>query len=403
MVSLPRVAFVVAVLSALVSPARAQDAPAPQRWTWTTDGNAFFGYNYQQRLFADFSAWESQNWLMASGERVVGQGRLIVHAMGSLEPFTISGHGSYQLFQTGESFLFHNPVTLAEDRVPLVNAQHPHDMIMGLGATYRYVRPRATYIFGADLVGSPTLGPEVFMHRDSARNNPQVPLTHHYMDSTHISFGVVRAGVDTHGFTLEASAFRGAEPDEHRKNIERPRLDSWAARLGWRRGPWSAQFSGGHLHEPEWFEPYDHVRLTASVGFDGAIGRRPLAATLGWGQNRAKGVVNGVSDGFLLEWNLGATRTTDLYGRAEIAVKQIFGLGFHPRGFAQPHVYSHVDAVTIGAVRELVSRSWTHLGIGADVTAYHLSPDLVPYYDGSHSYHVFLRWRPSANATGHVH
>ncbi|MBI3491364.1 MAG: hypothetical protein HY047_06225 [Acidobacteria bacterium] len=44
------------------------------------------------------------------------------------------------------------------------------------------------------------------------------------------------------------------------------------------------------------------------------------------------------------------------------------------------------------------------LGIGADVTVYHPSPDLLLFYDGSHSYHVFLRWRPTSSAShAHVH
>jgi len=30
-------------------------------WTWATDANVIVGFNYQQRKFADFSAWESQN------------------------------------------------------------------------------------------------------------------------------------------------------------------------------------------------------------------------------------------------------------------------------------------------------------------------------------------------------
>src|SRR5262245_14403043 len=76
----------------------------PSPWTWSADGNAFYGYNYQQRHFADFSAWESQNWLMGSGERPLGTGRLIVQTMVSLEPFTIPKTGSPQLFQTGETY-----------------------------------------------------------------------------------------------------------------------------------------------------------------------------------------------------------------------------------------------------------------------------------------------------------
>ena len=103
------------------------------------------------------------------------------------------------------------------------------------------------------------------MHRESARSNPQVPLTHHDLDSTHITPGVLRAGVTAGPLTFEGSVFRGAEPDENRFNIEKPALDSWSARIGWRRGPWTAQVSGGLLHEPEWFDPFDITRLTASI------------------------------------------------------------------------------------------------------------------------------------------
>ena len=388
-----RLAPVVASFVCLASsPAGAQDA-RPPTWSWSADGNFFFGYNYQLRRFADDQAVESQNWLMGSGQRMLGSGRLVVNTMISLEPFTIAKAGSPQLFQTGETY----------QQAPLVNHQHPHDLLMELGATYRWVRPRTTYIFGADLVGTPTLGPPVFMHRESARNNPQVPITHHFMDSTHISTGVLRTGVDTHGFTIEGSVFRGAEPDENRLNIETPRLDSWAARIGYRRGPWSAQFSGGHLHVPEWFEPYDETRLTASIGFDGNVGSRRLDATLAWGQNREEVVVNGVSDGFLLEWNLQAMPRLALDGRAEIANKQLFGLGFHPAGFQHPHIYSHFDVLTLGAVWDLTMARWARFGIGGDVTLYHMSPDMLAFFEGSRSFHVFARWRPNGSAHTHVH
>src|SRR5689334_4950968 len=183
-------------------------------WSWSVDANLFAGYNYQQRHFADVSAWESQNWFMGSGSRPLGAGRLTIASMMSLEPFTLHDHGSPQLFQTGESY----------QRVPLLNYQHPHDLLMELGAGYERQRGAVAYAIGADLVGSPTLGPTPFMHRESARSNPAVPLTHHVLDATHISYGVVRGGVSTRGFTFEASAFRGEEPDEDRLNIERPRL-----------------------------------------------------------------------------------------------------------------------------------------------------------------------------------
>ncbi len=132
--------------------------PAEQAWTWATDANVFVGYNYQQRLFADFAAIESQNWFMLAGTHKAGPGHLTLTGMLSLEPLTIgrlvyagdggmervyafspSGErvpfgGSPQLFQTGESY----------QQVPYVNVQHPHDLFMGLGATYRVERPNAS-------------------------------------------------------------------------------------------------------------------------------------------------------------------------------------------------------------------------------------------------------------------
>jgi hypothetical protein len=365
------------------------DASA-QGWSWTTDANLFFGYNYQQRKFADFTAWESQNWLMIDGGRKVGRGRLTLDAMLSGEPFTIQSGGSPQLFQTGESYLL--TTNGVEARIPLVNNQHAHDLFMGLGATYRLVQGTTAYYVGADLVGSATLGPTAFMHRESARSNPQVPLTHHTMDSTHISAGVVRGGIDIRGVTVEASAFRGEEPDEHRTDVEQPKLDSWAIRAGWHRGPWQAQVSGGRLHEPEWFDPFDVTRITASVGYSVTIGSRPLAVTAGWGENRMFNGFQNIEDGYLLEWDFRATRASTFYGRAEVAAKHLFGLVSHPKGFTHPHAYSDIGALTVGGLRDLPIAMRGRLGIGGDVTLYRMSADLDEFYAGSHSYHVFLRW-----------
>jgi hypothetical protein len=385
-----------------------QEAIAATGWTLATDANVFYGYNYQQRLYADFAAWESQNWFMLAATHDIGAGRLAVHAMASLEPWTIgklvyagdSGRerlrpapGSPQLFQTGESW----------QQTPLVNYQHPHDLVMALNATYRVQRSRLTYVFNGGLVGSPALGPTPFMHRESARDNPQVPLTHHSLDATHVTPGVVTAGVEVGSLSFEASAFRGEEPDEDRLNIETPRLNSWSTRIGWRGGPWRAQVSGGHLHEPEWFEPWDVTRLTASIEFDGGIGSRPLAATLAWGRNIEYNGYNDAADGYLLEWDLRAHRLSTLFGRAEKVRKQIFGLGFHPKGFNHKHTYSDVAAVTIGYVQHLRADRWGRVGVGADATVYRTSPDLREFYGSSRSYHLFIRWRPTAAPVAHVH
>jgi hypothetical protein len=240
------------------------------------------------------------------------------------------------------------------------------------------------------------------MHRASAKSNPQVPLIHHYLDSTHITPGVLRAGVRSGSLTFEASVFRGAGPDENRLNLEHPRLDSWAARMRWQRGPWAAQFSGGHLRQPEWFEPFDATRLTASIEFNGQAGSRPLAMTLAWGENRQFNGFNGNADGFLLEGDLGATDSSTIYGRVEVTAKELFSLGPHPKEFVHPHWFSDVRAFTAGYLRDVIVQRAGRFGIGADVTVYKMAPDLLPYYDSSRSYHVFVRWRPLVSAL-HVH
>jgi len=366
-----------------------QDAPA---WRWTWDGNVFFGHNRQIRRFVDLSAWESQNWGMLAVDRPVrSSDRFTVMGMLSLEAFTIDSQGSPQLFQTGESY----------KQIPLVNYQHPHDLLMNLGATYRFVRPGASFVIGADLVGTPTLGPTPFMHRASARDNPQVPLTHHYLDSTHSTPGVIRGGVEMGTITLEASVFRGEGPDDDRLNIEEPRLNSWAVRGSWKRGPWHAQVSGGHLKQPEWFEPFDATRLTASVTFDGHLGTRPFASTIAWGENRQFNGYNGNSDGYLTEAVAGITSRSTLYGRAEVAGKELFGLSPHEKQFAHRHWISTIGAFTVG-YSHLLARM--PIALGADITLYHIPTDLETYYDPSRSFHVFVHWRPrTAQSVTHVH
>ena len=90
-----------------------------QGWSWSYDWNAFVGRNDQIRQFLDYQVWESQNWAMLGADRRSGSHLLSFYGMLSLEPFTIEDRGSPQLFQTGESYL----------RRPLVNFQHPHDLL----------------------------------------------------------------------------------------------------------------------------------------------------------------------------------------------------------------------------------------------------------------------------------
>jgi hypothetical protein len=361
-------------------------------WQSTVDGSVFFGYNYQYRKFLDFSAWESQNWLMAGGSRRIGTGTFAASTMLSVEPWTMKDIGSPQAFQTGETFR----------RAPLIDYQHPHDLIMGLGATYELPWRRITWRFAGAVVGTPAFGPTAFMHRASAADNPQAPLSHHYMDSTHITPGVLTLGGTAGAWSLAGSWFRGREPDEDRTDLDLGPLDSYSVRLGWTRGQWRAQASGAALTMPELVTPYDAKKLSASMSYEQSDGRR-LAWTAAFGQNRE---IHGNLEAYLLEGRMYLTARDAVFTRIESVAKDILDAGFHPPGVFHRHRQSQVGAFTAGYVRDLWTAPDGRIGVGGDVTAYLVPDNLREAYGSPASFHVFLRYRKgheSLTGVTHVH
>jgi hypothetical protein len=359
--------------------ARAQDAA---QWMWMADARVFAGYNGQERKFADISTVESQNWAMVDAMRHTNRTQLTLKGMASLEPFTMKKLGSPQVFQTGEAY----------HGAPLVDYQHPHDLIMGLGLSYAITGHGVRYTAEVDAVGEAALGPTPFMHRASARDNPQAPLSHHSLDSTHVTPGVVRVEAARGAFAIDASVFTGREPNENRLNIDRPRLDSWSGRVTWYPGAWTVQGSAARIHQPEAFEPFDLTRITASAEYEHTFVGRPFAFTAAWGENREP---QGRLDAFLLEWELGVPGRGTLYGRAEATPKDILDLGSPPPpGFVEVHRISHVDALTIGYVHDVARGRLGSVGLGGDATVYRVSDDLRDSYGSPRSFHVFFRWHP---------
>jgi hypothetical protein len=364
--------------------------PAEAAWWWSWDAKVFAGFNYQRRAFTDFHEFESQNWLMGAGSRPAGDGRVGVRGMLSFEPFTVQALGSPQVFQTGETY----------EQAPLIDYQHPHDLFMALGATYERPVKGTRMFLGIDAVGSPAIGPPVFMHRPSAAENPSSSLSHHMLDSTHITPGVVTLGVERKNVRLEGSWFRGLEPDENRTDIDLGMLDSWALRASWRRGPWTAQVSGAQLTKPEWVEPfYDAARLSASVAFTGSDGR--VAALLAWGQNRE---FHGNLDAYLFEATVRPRVRHAGYTRVELVTKDILGAGGrHPQGFDHFHPMSRVGAFTAGYVYDAVVSRAGRFGLGGDATVYYVPPNLKDNYGAPASFHVFLRYQPNRDAVHSGH
>jgi hypothetical protein len=218
------------------------------------------------------------NMLMAMAQRDVPHGTLGVHAMVSAEPATIGARGYPLLLQSGET---------ADGRTPLIDRQHPHDLLMELSGSYAVTNDRGALFVYAGLPGEPALGPPAYMHRFSAVA-PQAPITHHWLDSTHITWGVVTGGAAWGGVKLEGSAFRGREPDEHRADFETPKLDSWSARVSVNPDRhWALQVSHGHLTSPEQLEPdVDQDRTTVSAVSEGNWHASHWGVTAAWGRDR---------------------------------------------------------------------------------------------------------------------
>ncbi|WP_254912964.1 hypothetical protein [Novosphingobium sp. B 225] len=248
---------------------------------------------------------------MLMAQRDTDWGRVQLKSMLSLEP-AMDAAGYPNLFATGET----------AGGLPLVDRQHPHDLFMELAARVDVnAGPGSLFLYGGP-VGEPALGPSAFMHRASASYNPEPPITHHWFDSTHITYGVITAGYAAKTWQVEASAFRGAEPDEQRWNIETPKLDSWSVRGTLTPSPrWALQASYGEMKQPEATHPGENEhRFTASAHYADPRGFSAMAAF------SAKQRVPGATlSAWLAEANWNLDRANTLFGRFEnVANDELF-------------------------------------------------------------------------------
>ena len=237
-------------------------------WTLMLHGEGFAQYDWQGG-----SRGANQrgiiNWVMAAASRSMGGGRLEVRSMLSAEPWTVGSRGYPLLLQSGESYR----------GAPLHDRQHPHDLFMELAALYeRAVARNLGFSLYLAPVGEPAVGPVAFPHRPSAADDPLAPISHHWQDGTHITFGVVTAGVFTYGVKLEGSWFNGREPDERRTGFDYAgrKLDSYSVRLTGNPGPrWSVSAWYAYLKSPEGLRPDESLhRIGVAALTTQALGER---------------------------------------------------------------------------------------------------------------------------------
>ena len=322
----------------------------------------------------------SSSMLMVMAQRELGPGTLGLRSMLSLDP-AMGAAGYPLLLQTGET---------ANGQTHLIDRQHPHDLFMELAGTYSVPIGEEQSVFGYfGLPGEPALGPVTFMHRFSGVDNPAAPILHHWLDSTHITFGVATAGYVWRKLKLEGSSFRGREPDQYRWDIEEPKFDSYSGRLTYNAGAnWSMQGSWGYLHSPELLDPdLSQHRMTASAVYNKPLKDANWQTTLAWGQNL--NTDGHRLDGFLLESAIGWQHKHTVFARAERAQKdELF-----PEGEPMAGEIFNVGQATLGYIRDFNFASHGVFGVGALGTIDFLPANLESAYGKQRplSFMIFVR------------
>jgi hypothetical protein len=323
-----------------------------------------------------------QSMAMLMAHRPLGQGTLGVRTMLSLDPAFMGKKGYPLLFQTGET---------ADGKTPLIDRQHPHDLFMELAASYAMnLNEHASAFLYAGLPGEPALGPSTYMHRLSGMDNPEAPITHHWFDATHITFGVATVGLVLENVKLETSAFNGHEPDPFRYNIEIRALDSWSARATYNPAlNWSAQVSYGHIKSPEQLEPgIDVDRTTASVTYNRPLTQGGWQSTLAIARNDQH--PGGHTDAYLLESSLPFPNRFTVFARAErVGKNELFEEGEPLAG----RTFT-VGKLALGAVHDVTDTPVGTFSVGATFDLYSVPNELQSVYGRSPtSWLVFLRWK----------
>ncbi len=368
-------------------------------WNVMLNGVAFAEFLYEPgevHRTGGFSTHQfvSTNWGMLMARRRAGRARVGLRAMLSLEPWTLPGCGYISFLATGEIC----------EKDTIHDRQHPHDLFMELAGDYdRSLGGSWRWQVYGGLAGEPALGPPAFPHRISAILNPIAPISHHWMDATHITFGLVTAGAYNRRWKLETSVFNGREPDENRSDLDLAALDSFSGRVTFLPSDRLAvQISAGHLRQahPEFAPqpPSDVDRATAS-----AIYHRPLqhngiwATTLAWGVNAQPivtpiGVFDTTTHAFLAESTATFRDRDTWFGRAEIVDKPAEDLHAHEYGAA---IFT-LAKLQAGYARQFNARRGITPGIGGSVSFSIVPPELSSRYGGrvAPGFAVFATIRP---------
>jgi YHS domain-containing protein len=362
-------------------------------WMLMAHGNAFLQY-LDDGGERGVDQLGSINWFMGMADRSVGRGHLGLRAMFSLEPATIGGCGYPDLLASGELC----------DGEPIIDRQHQHDLFMELAATYdRPLMGSVRWQIYGGPAGEPALGPAAYPHRISAMPNLLAPISHHWLDSTHITFGVVTAGVYGRQWKAEISAFNGREPDQQRTGLDLAPLDSVSGRMWYLPSDnLSLQFSAGQLNEAEPGEDggprIDVSRLTASATYHRLLGDDGIwATTAAWGANTES---EQTTHALLVETNYTLRDRDSWFGRFEIVGKTAHDLDLTS---SLVHDVEGDEVFTVSKLQGGYTRYFTvatrlKAGLGFTASAGFVPEDLEAEYGSriNPGFGVFVTIRPAA-------
>lgn len=370
-------------------------------WVLMFHGNGFLQYIHDGSRRGS-SQLGSVNWGMAMARHTLAGGDLTARAMLSAEASTVGRCGYPDLLATGE--FCHGQA--------LHDRQHPHDLFMDLSLDYQraVAHDLAFELYGGP-VGEPALGPVAFPHRLSALPDPSAPISHHWLDATHISFGVVTAGVYGRRWKLEGSVFNGREPDENRYNFDLGRLDSYSGRIWFLpNDEWALQASVGRLVDAEQEAqngPFTSLtRPTVSVMYHHPLGGESIwASTLAWGANieRTK-----TTHAVLAESNLTLRERDIVFARVEVNGKTGHDLALPapPDDAVQRETFT-LGKLAFGYTHQFRPALGLTPGVGGSVSLDLIPGALKPYYGTSAAggLAVFVSLRPArmtmASHAGH--
>ena len=239
---------------------------------------------------------------------------------------------------------------------------------MGMGRDVRPpARKRSSSIATAS--GEPALGPVAFMHRPSAMDMPTAPIGHHWQDATHISFGVITAGLFTHDVRIGSIGVQRARARPGRLRIRHHRIQFvFLVRISYNPGAhWALNAGYGFIKSPEALTPDVSMhRVTASAMYGKKLGDDgQIATTFLWGAN-ARSDQTGLSHSGLIEAEAVLDRRNIVFGRIEVVQKRADDLLLDvPQFNFAPAQTFNVGAASLGYIREVLPMKAATIGVGA--------------------------------------